>query len=70
MYLSKDNISREKVDANKSTASLLNVSVIHAKRRSNSALDEYFRDKFGSPAKDEEAIEKKLKLLKALKRSQ
>lgn len=30
----------------------MNLSVIHGKRRSNSALDEYFKQKFGSPAKD------------------
>ena len=39
-------------DVNKSTASLMNLSTIHGKRRSNSTLDEYFKQKFGSPAKD------------------
>ena len=39
-------------DVNKSTASLLNLSTIQGKRRSNSTLDEYFKKKFGSPAKD------------------
>lgn len=39
-------------DVNKSTASLLNVSAIHGKRRSNSTLDEYFKKKFASPAHD------------------
>lgn len=39
-------------EANRSTASLLNVSSLQVKRRSNSTLDEYFKDKFGSPAKD------------------
>lgn len=44
--------SKPLIDANKSTASLLNLSSINGKRRSNSALDEYFKQKFGSPAKD------------------
>jgi len=38
--------------ANKSTASLLNISSIHVKNRSNINLDEYFKEKFGSPTKD------------------
>ena len=37
---------------NKSTASLVQVDSLQIKRRSNSTLDEYFKDKFGSPAKD------------------
>ena len=49
MQIYKENMPNE---VNKSTASLLNVSTIHAKRRSNSTLDEYFKEKFGSPAKD------------------
>lgn len=54
-YTSSMQLEREvkpPADANKSTASLLNFSTIHAKRRSNSTLDEYFKQKFGSPAKD------------------
>ena len=39
-------------DINKSAASLANYSTIHGKRRSNSTLDDYFKQKFGSPAKD------------------
>lgn len=39
-------------DINKSTASLINMSAINEKRRSNSTLDNYFKQKFGSPAKD------------------
>lgn len=49
----KENLPQE---VNRSTASLLNVSTINAKRRSNSTLDDYFKEKFGSPAKDVNTI--------------
>jgi hypothetical protein len=53
-YTSQSIINKEnhQNDVNKSTASLLNMSSINIKRRSNSTLDEYFKEKFGSPAKD------------------
>ena len=54
-YTSSMQLAREPIpfsDVNKSTASLLNLSTIQGKRRSNSTLDEYFKQKFGSPARD------------------
>jgi hypothetical protein len=53
LIVNKENIANQ---ANRSTASLLNISSINVKRRSNSTLDEYFKEKFGSPAKDVRVI--------------